>query len=136
MNAPKRTAPESSKILDYVDYVGALAVFLLVLSLPVSAYSIKQDANFAVPDHFVQDIAFTIMSAIGVLFVVIYKMFANLSSHELVACSLILVGAITGALGKYIGGANAETFSNVGCFVAGIGAGFYGGFGQAFRTNK
>jgi hypothetical protein len=133
MNSPKRKETGSSKI---VDYLVALAVLLLVCSLPASAYFIKQDANFAVPDHFLQDIAFTLMSAVGVLVVVVYKMFVNLSSHELVACSLILVGAITGALGKYIGPPNAETFSNIGCFLAGIGAGFYGGFGQAFQTNK
>ena len=134
MNAPKRKEPDTPKSLDYVDYVGILAVLFLVLSLPVSAYSIKQDANFVALDHFLQDIAFTVMAAVGVLFVVLYKMFANLSSHELVACSLILVCAVTGALGQYIGGANAETFTNVGSFLAGIGAGFYGGFGQAFKT--
>jgi Na+/citrate or Na+/malate symporter len=133
MNSPKRKETGSSKL---VDYIVILAMLLLVLSLPLSAYSIKQDANFTATDHFLQDIAFTIMAAIGVVFVVVYKMFANLSAHELVACTLILIGAITGALGKYIGGTNAETFSNIGCFVAGIGAGFYGGFGQGFKTNE
>jgi hypothetical protein len=136
MNAPKRKEPDSSKVADYVDYVGTFTMFLLVLSLPLSAYYIKEDVNFSVPDHFLQDIAFTVMLAIGVVFVVLYKVFVNLSSHEIVACTLILVGAITGALGKYIGGANAEAFSNVGSFIAGIGAGFYGGFGQGFKTTK
>jgi ribose/xylose/arabinose/galactoside ABC-type transport system permease subunit len=133
MNSPKRKGPDSSKM---ADYIVILAMILLLLSLPVSAYSIKQDANFTATDHFLQDIAFTIMAAIGVVFVVVYKMFVNLSAHELVACTLILVGAITGALGKYIGPPNAETFTNAASFLIGVGTGFYGGFGQGFKTTK
>jgi uncharacterized membrane protein YobD (UPF0266 family) len=137
MNSPKRKEPEadpeSSKI---AGYIAILAVLFFVFSLPISAYLISRDTDVSVVSHLLQDTAFTSMSFIGVIVVLLYKMVVNLGPHEIVAFSLIVIGIFTALSAKIIGGPNAETFSNVGTFLLGVGSGFYGGFGKAFQTEK